>query len=357
MSGQFNADSTGFATLQSMRRILVRKPGGHSALELVSEPDPRPGPGQILVRVAAAGVNFADAIVRMGYYTAAQGLYPLTPGFEFAGEVAALGPGAEGFRPGERVLGITRFGGYASHIAVDPWQLWPCPEGWELDECAALPAVYLTAYYALWRAAKIEPGEILLIHSAAGGVGTALLQLAAIEGCRVVAVVGAAHKTALCRRLGAQTVIDRSRENLWDSAERAAPAGFDAIFDAGGVSTLREGFNRLAPGGRLVVYGFADMLPRGKAPGLAGLALNYLRIPRFSPFDMTASNRGVVGFNVVFMFHKRELARGAMGEVLRWVAEGRVAKTPVASYPVEKTADAHRDLESGRTVGKLVLTF
>ena len=340
-----------------MRRVLIRRPGGHAALELVSEPDPSPGPGQVRVQVKAAGVNYADCIVRMGYYEAAKGLYPITPGFEFAGVISALGEGAAGFTVGQRVLGISRFGAYASVLCVSPERLWPCPESWTFEQAAAFPAVFLTAHHGLFKAAKVEAGETVLVHSAAGGAGGALLQLARVKGCRVVAVVGASHKSALCRELGADAVIDRSSMDLWGEARRLSPQGYDAIFDSSGL-TLKAGFAQLARGGRLVVYGFADLLPRGcDRPNLAKLAWSWLRLPRFSPLDMTASNRGVIGFNVVFLFDRLDWARRAMDDLFGWAAEGRLRHPPVTAFACEDAAKAHAALESGRTTGKLVLVF
>lgn len=339
-----------------MKRIVVRRPGGHAALELVEEPDPSPGPGQVRVRAAAAGVNYADAVVREGYYEAAKGLYPLTPGFEFAGVVDALGPGASGFREGDRVFGFTRFGGYSSVQLAEPARLRAMPAGWDFADCAALPAVHFTAHHALVSVAHAAPGEVLLVHSAAGGVGTALLQQARILGCRTVGVVGSEAKTAVAREFGADAVVVRG-PRLWEEIDRAAPDGLDAIFDANGVTTLRPGFERLRLGGRLVVYGFAEIMPRGRRPFLPELAWNWLRVPRFSPLELTAANRAVMGFNVVFLTEKAELAKAGFDAIAAWAGEGRLKKVPVTAFPVERAADAHRALESGRTVGKLVLTF
>src|SRR4051812_20098092 len=127
-----------------MRKVVVRKPGGHEALELVEEKDPAPGAGQVRVQVRAAGVNFADCIVRMGHYAAAKGQYPITPGFEYAGVVDAVGSGVSAFKEGDRVFGIARFGAYTSCIVVSEAQLWPCPQGWDYPDCAAFPSVFLT---------------------------------------------------------------------------------------------------------------------------------------------------------------------------------------------------------------------
>jgi NADPH:quinone reductase-like Zn-dependent oxidoreductase len=338
-----------------MKRILVSTPGGHEALRLVEEADPRPGPGQVLVAVAACGVNYADVVVRLGHYTAAKGLYPLTPGFEFAGRVEAVGEGVAGVRAGDRVLGLTRFGGYASKIAVTASQVFPIPEGWSDEQAAGFAAVHMTAYYALHKVAAPEPGQTHLVHSAAGGMGLALTQLCRLAGARVIGVVGSPGKRAAAEALGAE-VIDRSSEDLWARVDALAPDGLDAVFDANGVTTLKPAFERLARGGRLIVYGFAEIMPRGVAnPGLLRLAWNWLRVPRFSPLDMTHTNRAVMGFNVVFMFDKTELMTSAMGKMLAWAAEGRLKPPPVTAFALERAAEAHAALESGATVGKLVL--
>ena len=339
-----------------MKRVVVRRPGGLAALELIEEADPAPGAGQVRVRARAAGVNYADVIVREGYYEAAKGHYPITPGFEFAGVVDALGPGVREFELGDRVFGFTRFGGYASVQLAEPGRLRLMPDGWDFAECAALPAVHFTAYHALFKVAKVAAGETVLIHSAAGGVGTALLQQANLAGLRAVAVVGSARKEAVAREFGADAVVVRG-PGLWADLDRAAPEGFDAIFDANGVTTPKPGFARLKPGGRLVVYGFAEIFPRGRRLRLPELAWNWLRVPRFSPLDLTASNRSVMGFNVVFLTGKAALAKEGFDAIARWARSGEIKKPPITAFPIERAADAHRALESGETVGKLVLTL
>lgn len=339
-----------------MKRILIRKPGGHAALELIEEADPAPGQGQYRVRVRAAGVNYADTIVREGYYEAAKGKYPLTPGFEYAGIIDEAGPGASGFKVGDRVFGFSRFGGYASVQVTEPSRLRKMPEDWDFADCAALPATHFTAYHALFKVAKVTKAETVLVHSAAGGVGTALLQQARAAGCRAIGVVGSAGKVKVARDFGAEAVVVRGPRE-WEELDAAAPEGFDAIFDANGVTTLKPGFKRLKSGGRLVVYGFAEILPRGGRPWLPLLAWNWLKVPRFSPLDMTAANRAVMGFNVVFLTERMDLAAEGFDAMARWAEDGTLKKTPLTLFPIERAADAHRALESGTTVGKVVLTF
>ncbi|XYH93378.1 zinc-binding dehydrogenase [Sorangium sp. So ce1128] len=205
---------------------------------------------------------------------------------------------------------------------------------------------------------RLRRGMVVLVHSAAGGVGSALVQLGKIAGCRVIGVVGAAHKVETARRLGADAVIDESSEPLWAAAERHAPEGYDVVLDANGVETLRQSYRHVAPAGKLIVYGFHTMLPRqGGRPSYPKLALDFLRMPRFNPLDLCNDNKSVLAFNLSYLFHKTEILRGAMDRLLGWLDEGRLAAPPVTTFPLERAEEAHRAIEAGKTVGKLVLTM
>ncbi|MHC4817194.1 MAG: alcohol dehydrogenase catalytic domain-containing protein, partial [Planctomycetota bacterium] len=179
-----------------MRKVIIPRPGGHERLQIEEGPDPTPRPGEVVVAVEAAGVNYADCVIRMGWYESAEEYvgWPITPGFEVAGTVCALGEGVDGPAVGTDVLAVTRFGGYASRVVVPRHQVFPLPA--ELDKAAGagFPTVFLTAYYALFELVHPRPGSRLLVHSAAGGVGGALVQLGRIAEAEVVGVVGAAHK-------------------------------------------------------------------------------------------------------------------------------------------------------------------
>jgi synaptic vesicle membrane protein VAT-1 len=340
-----------------MRRIIIHKPGGYEALQPESAPDPVPGPGEVAIDVVACGVNFADGIIRMGLYASAKALhgYPITPGFEVAGRVSAVGDGVVALSPGDAVLALTLFGGYCDRIVLPEANVFACPDGIDLIAAAGLPTVFLTAWFMVHRQVNPRPGECWLVHSAAGGVGSALVQLGVLAGCRVVAVVGRADKRAHCLDLGADAVIDKSSEALWPCAERLAPQGFDAIFDANGVTTLRESYRHLAPAGRLAIYGFHGMLPRDGRLNWLKLAWHWLRTPRFNPLDMTQQNRSVLAANLSFLqSHAMELREG-MQWLLERFADGRLRPLPVKTFPLEQAAAAQRRLESGQTVGKLVL--
>jgi synaptic vesicle membrane protein VAT-1 len=343
-----------------MRKIVIHRAGSYRELRLEDHPDPTPGPGEVVVAVEAAGVNYADCIVRMGLYESAKKYigWPITPGFEVAGTVVALGAGVGDIAVGARVFGVTRFGGYASSVAIPRHQVFALPQPFTVEQASAFPAVFMTAYYALYELVRLRPEMRVLVHSAAGGVGGALLQLGKIAGCRMVGVVGAAHKVDAARRLGADEVIDKSHKPLWAAAERAALEGYDVVLDANGADTLKESYRHLASGGKLVVYGFHTMLPRqGGRPSYPKLALDYLRTPRYNPLDLCNDNKSVLAFNLSYLFHRTDLLREAMERLLGWVEEGRIQPPPITTFPMERVAEAHRAIESGATVGKLVLTM
>ncbi len=341
-----------------MQAVVIPGRGGYEQLHVQTRPSPPLGVGEVRIDVEAIGVNYADCIVRMGLYKSARHYvgWPITPGFEVAGIVRELGEGVEDLRVGDPVMAVTRFGGYASELCVPRGQVFARPRGFDAAASAGFCGVHLTADYAISELASVGPGDHILVHSAAGGVGTALVQLGRHLGCHVVGVVGGSHKVDVVRELGAAAVIDKSSTDLWPAAERQAPAGYKAIFDANGVATLRQSYQHTAPTGRVVVYGFATMLPRaGQRMNYLRLAWDWLRTPRFNPLALTTENRSVMGFNLSYLFEHEALLQHSMERLMARVDAGALRPPPVSTYPLSRVADAHRDLESGRTVGKLVL--
>jgi NADPH:quinone reductase-like Zn-dependent oxidoreductase len=351
----FNQDNT-------VKKIVIERPGGHRRLQVMESPTPRPQDHEVLIEVSAAGVNFADVFVRLGLYKSAKEFvgWPITPGFEFAGRVIECGRDVSDLAAGTSVFGLTLFGAYASHLCVPREQIFALPEDskFSSDDWAAFPAVFLTAYHGLFQNIVVRPEMKILVHSAAGGVGGALLQLGKIAGCLMVGVVGAGHKVVTAFEYGADFVIDKSREDLWVKAREICPDGFDVVFDANGPATLKQGYRHLSPSGKLVTYGFHSML--SKRGGLANyfkLAYEYFRIPRFSPLDMTHENKSLIAFNLSYLFHRMDLLKESMQDLLRWVEAGKIQPPALQRFSFEKVADAHRVLESGQTVGKLILKF
>lgn len=339
-------------------KVVIHAPGGYEQLKLEPVVTRAPRPAEVRVDVRAIGVNYADTIVRMGLYSSARQYvgWPITPGFEVSGVVGAVGEGVRDLAVGDEVIAVTRFGGYSSEVVVDRRQVWRKPAATSFEQAAALPAVYMTAWFALFELAHPRRGAKVLVHSAAGGVGGALIQLAKLRGCEVVGVVGASAKVASAKDLGADHVIDKSTQSLWREARRHAPEGYDVILDANGVSTLGASYAHLRRAGKLVVYGFHSMLPKtGGKPRWTKLAVDWLRTPRFSPLEMTEASKSVLAFNLSYLFDRDDLLQEGMRDLLRWLDEQAIVPPPVTTYSLAEVARAHADIESGQTVGKLVL--
>ena len=345
-----------------MKKIVIERPGGYRRLQIKEFPTPAPQNHEVLIEVSAAGVNFADVFIRLGLYKSGKEFvgWPITPGFEFSGKVIKCGRDVSDLTEGTSVFGLTRFGAYSSHLCVPREQVFIVPKDskFNIDQWAAFPAVFLTAYHGLFHNIVLRLEMKILVHSAAGGVGGALLQLGKIADCYIVGVVGAGHKVNAALKYGADFVIDKSRDNLWASTEEICPEGFDVVFDGNGPATLKQSYRHLAPSGKLVTYGFHSMLSkRGGFPNYFKLAYEYFRIPRWSPLNMTNENKSLIAFNLSYLFHRMDLLKESMQDLMKWVAEGKIQAPALQTYPFEKVADAHRALESGTTVGKLILKF
>lgn len=340
-----------------MKRIVIDRPGGYDRLHLVEEPDRAPGPDEVAIEVEAIGVNYADGIIRMGLYESAKRLhgYPITPGFEVAGRIAALGSEVRGFAAGDAVIALTLFGGYASRVVLNADRVFARPGRLDAAAGAAIPTVFLTAWWMVHELLHPRRGDTWLVHSAAGGVGSALAQLGRLAGCRVIGVVGGAHKREAAIAAGCDAVIDKSDGELWLHARTLSPGGYQAIFDANGVATLSDSYRHLAPTGRLLIYGFASMLPRDGRLNWLKLAWDWLRTPRYNPLAMTRDNKSVLACNLSFLSSEAERLREGMAWLLERFADGRLIPPPITRFPLARAADAHRAIEGGSTVGKLVL--
>lgn len=342
-----------------MHHITIANPGGYDRLQYRQTDDLHAGPGQVRVAVRAIGVNFADCMVRQGLYESAKVYvgWPITPGFEVAGTIDELGEGVQDWAVGDRVVALVRFGAYATQVVCGTQYLMRLPAGWSDAEAAGFAAVFLTAWYGLSYLAHARPDESVLVHSAAGGVGQALVQLALAAGCRVFGVVGGAHKVAAVQALGCAAVVDKFAVDWVAQARAFAPGGFAVALDANGVETLEDSYRLLGPGGRLVVYGFHTMFQRGGSGrrNWPLLAWNWLRTPRFNPLALTTDNKSVLAFNLSFLFERTDVLAEALAHLLPLCKGGQLRPLPVTAFALADAERAHRALESGASVGKIVL--
>jgi NADPH:quinone reductase-like Zn-dependent oxidoreductase len=337
--------------MPSMSRAwFVDRYGGPDRLGLRERPDPVPGPGEVLVKTAAIGLNFADLFVRAGAYPNTP-KPPFVPGMEVSGTVEAVGEGAGSFAPGQRIVGVPLFGGHAEKVVVPAARVFPLPDGVNLVEAAAMPVVFLTAWYCLARA-EVGAGDRVVVTAAAGGVGTALLQLLSARGARTLALVGSESKFVLCRQLGAPEV------GLYGSAgellERHFGGRADVVVDAIGGKLFRRLWRRLDPAGRYVLYGFAAASgPSGVAKLAAAREL--LAMGLLAPFTFVETCRTLIGFNLSLLPAKTAELRSAADHLLGLWREGLLRPILGPRFDFARLPDAHRALAGRGTTGKVVI--
>jgi len=322
-----------------MRRIVCQQWGPPEGLELVEEADPTPGPGQVLVEVAAAGVNFVDALFVAGTYQI-KVPPPFTPGSELAGVVMAVGEGVDGVAVGDRVLSSLGLGAWATHVVVAAEALTPVPERLDLAVAAALVQSYCTAWFALTRRAPVAAGESVLVLGAAGGVGLATIDVARSLGARVIAAASSPEKLADATAMGAEATIAYESEDLKARARELGGGGVDVVVDPVGGPHTERALRALGVGGRLLVVGFA-----------AGA------IPSLPANQVLLNNRSVVGIDWGAWAMRNGAAQAALlDEVLAAVADGRLHPSPPTARPLAEAGAVLRDLLDRRLRGKAVLT-
>ena len=340
------------------KECVVPRYGGPEVLSLRERPRERCGPGQIRIKVAFAGVNFADLAARAGLYSPAP-KPPFSLGFEVSGTVAEAGEGT-GFGEGDRVLAVTRFGGYAEEVVVDAVRARPIAGRMSLEEAAALPAQYLTAYHALVELAHARPGEKVLIHAVAGGVGTAAVQLCKHLGLVSIGTASSESKLAFARGQGLDAGINYDKEDFEAAVLRVTEGrGVDVALDANGGASFGKSFRCLAPGGRLIVYGAAAALPRSVS--IRGVkdwpkaALEVARQRWFHPFELISRNATVSGLQLLLMWDRADVFARDLGELMGLYERGAIRPVVDEVFRLQNADAAHRYLHERRTRGKVLL--
>ena len=338
-----------------MRQAVIQRHGGPGVLALREGPDPVPGEGDVRIRVRAAGVNFADVLARLGLYPDAP-RPPCVVGYEVAGIVDAVGRSVTGLHEGDRVIGLTRFGGYSDVVVVPAEHVFPCPDQLSDAEAAAVPVNYLTAAIALYRMAALASGETVLIHNAGGGVGIAATQLARLRRASVIGTASSFKHSAL-HAFGVDHVIDyRSADVARAVREITRDRGVDVILDPIGGRSFLESYRMLAPLGRLIIFGLSAAAP-GERRNLLKAFGAWWRTPRFDPLSLINRNRGVFGLHVGHLWGERRQLGPLMEMLLAELRAGRLTPIVARTFTLERAADAHRFMQARQNIGKVVLTM
>ena len=320
-----------------MKAVVLEKIGGPEVLKIAEIPKPEVKPGMVLIKVRAAGINFADTLFRRGQYMM-QPTFPDTPGLEAAGVIEAVGEGVTNLKPGQRVAAMGNKM-YAEYALAPATQVIPIPDSMNFEEGAAFPIQVLTAWHMLHTSHKTERGQTVLVHSAAGGVGVVAVQIAKAAGARVIGTVSSDSKIALVKEHGADEVINYATHDFAEETNRLTGGrGVDLILDAVGATTMEKGLTCLAPFGHLILYGRA-----GGAPEPLNL---------FQLFERSVK---VSGFTLYAVAPVPEVMRRGIEESLRLIAEKKVRIVIGKTFPLAQAAEAHRFMESRQSFGKLLL--
>jgi NADPH:quinone reductase-like Zn-dependent oxidoreductase len=331
-----------------VRAVVITKHGPPEVLQVQERPDPAPGPGEVLIDVRAAGINFADLMARLGLYPDAP-KPPCVMGYEVAGTVGALGEGTAGVAVGDRVMAGTRFGGYSERVAVPAKDAIPIPDRISFEEATAIPVNYATAWAGLVDFGGLESGQRVLIHAAGGGVGSAATQIAKRRGAEVFGTASPGKHDAI-RANGVDHALDYTRSG-W---ERDVPK-LDLVMDAIGGRSFRRSYDLLRPGGRLVCFG-ASSVVAGEKRNLVAAGRAALSMPRFNLIKQMSTSKSVIGLNMLSLWDERGTLDPWVTPLRELMDDGTIRPLVAEAFPFDRAPDAHRMITERRNVGKVVLT-
>ncbi|HEY8384516.1 MAG TPA: NAD(P)H-quinone oxidoreductase [Microvirga sp.] len=324
----------------TMRAVIAERGGGPEVLTLVERPVPQPGTGEILVKVAAAGVNRPDVLQRQGAYPPPPGA-PDILGLEIAGEVVASGEGSARFPVGARVMGLVAGGGYADYAVVHETNALAVPEGVSLTEAGAIPETYFTVWTNVFERGRLQPGETLLVHGGTSGIGTTAIQLAKAFGAQVIATAGTADKCEACLRLGADHAVNYREADFVAAVKDATGGrGADVILDMVGGSYIPRNHEAAALDGRIVQIAFLES-------SKVELDFRRLMLKRLTHTGSTLRSRSVA--------EKAAIARALAERVLPLLTQGRCRPVMDSEFALDRVVEAHRRMDGGAHIGKIVL--
>jgi NADPH2:quinone reductase len=324
-----------------MTAIVIRAPGGPEELVPEQRPVPQSGEGEVLIKVAAAGVNRPDVMQRKGLYPPPKGATDI-PGLEVAGEVVALGPNVTRWKVGDRVMALVVGGGYAQYCLAHESHCLPVPPGLSMNEAAAIPETFFTVYHNLFERGRLKAGETMLVHGGSSGIGTAAIQLAHENGARVITTAGSAEKCEACRTLGADVAINYKTEDFVAATKGATGGkGADVILDMVGGDYIERNYEAAAVEGRIVQIAFQGS-PK------ATVDFRRIMLKRLTHTGSVLRSRPVAD--------KGAIARGVEQHVLPLIAAGRVRPIMDSTFPLAQASAAHARMEASTHIGKIVLT-
>ena len=337
-----------------MKAVQIVKKGPPESLEIVDLPVPEPKDDEVLVKVSAAGVNFADILARTGLYNEAPNM-PFVPGYEVAGTVERRGKSVSNLSEGQRITGLTNFGGYAEYAVCKGKLVRPLTGSMTFEEGASIPVNWLTAYHCLYFTGLLERGYKVLLHAAAGGVGLAAVQLLKNAGCYVIGLAGTEEKIEYLKNYGVELVINYRKEDFSKRIEeKLGGKSIDIILDSYGGKSFKKEWKLLRPNGRIVSFGVASFAGKSKLT----IAWSIFRHFKASILHLLGNSHGIYGVGMQKIIAGRpDLTEKAFDEVMALIEPGTCKPVIDSSFSIKDVSQAHSRLESGKSIGKIILTF
>lgn len=337
-----------------MKQIWISKAGDVDVLKMRERKDPTPKNDQILIDVKCSGINFADILARMGLYPDAPPL-PCVVGYEVSGIVEKLGKDVTRFKEGDRVLALTRFGGYSTKAVTKEVYAMPMPDKMSFEEGAGFPLNYFTAYLGVFYMGNLKPHERILIHNAGGGVGLASIQLAQSVGAEIYGTASS-RKHHYLQSAGVHHTIDYREKDFEEEVKRISEGkGVHLIMDPIGGEYLEKDYRMLSPLGRIITFGVSSIAKRRKRSIITMLKVMF-KMPKFKPLSLLNKNRGVFGLNMGHLWDETDALDYVSGKLLDLYNEGKIKPHIDSVFPFEKVSDAQRYIQDRKNIGKVVLS-
>ena len=337
-----------------MKKVIYPKVGGVDSIEILDVEEPQASEGEVVVRIHRAGINFADLMMRQGLYGSNPD-FPFTPGYEASGVIISLGKGVKGLELGDRVLAMTGFGGYSEKVSIPSSRVFKLPDSVTFDQAAAIPVTYGTAYHMLFHLGRISPGDSVLIHHAAGGVGTAVAQLCKVAGASVVIGTASAPKKECVESIGVKFVDRETEDFVKICKDMTGGKGVHHAIDPVGGKNLMRSYKATRRGGKVYFFGASSAVKGDKRSIISAFRM-WLNTPKFNPIKMMSSNKAIFGVHMGLL-DDNTIFEGHLSALSKMLEDNEIDPIIDSIWRFERVSEAQMHMHDRKNRGKILLDF
>lgn len=337
-----------------MKKVIYPKVGGVDSIEILDVEEPRASEGEVVVRIHRAGINFADLMMRQGLYGSNPD-FPFTPGYEASGVIISLGKGVKGLELGDRVLAMTGFGGYSEKVSIPSSRVFKLPDSVTFDQAAAIPVTYGTAYHMLFHLGRISPGDSVLIHHAAGGVGTAVAQLCKVAGASIVIGTASAPKKEFVESIGVKFVDRETEDFVKICKDMTGGKGVHHAIDPVGGKNLMRSYKATRRGGKVYFFGASSAVKGDKRSIISAFRM-WLNTPKFNPIKMMSSNKAIFGVHMGLL-DDNSIFEGHLSALSKMLEDNEIDPIIDSIWRFERVSEAQKHMHDRKNRGKILLDF